>query len=30
MGQLDQRLTEILQAESKSFALKEQIENTLT
>ena len=30
MGQLDQRLTEILQAESKLFALKEQIENTLT
>jgi len=30
MGQLDQRLTEILQAESKLFALKERIENTLT
>jgi len=30
MGQLDHRLTEILQAESKLFALKEQIENTLT
>jgi len=30
MGQLDQRLTEILQAESKLFALRERIENTLT
>jgi hypothetical protein len=30
MGQLVQRLTEILQAESKLFALKERIENTLT
>jgi hypothetical protein len=29
MGQLDQRLTEILQAESKLFALKERIDNTL-
>ncbi|HLD46765.1 MAG TPA: dynamin family protein [Desulfobaccales bacterium] len=30
MGQLDQSLTEILQAEAKLFALKERIENTLT
>ena len=30
MGQLEQRLTEILQAESHLLALKEQIENTLT
>jgi len=30
MGQLDQRLTEILGAEAKLFALKERIENTLT
>ena len=30
MGQLDQRLTEILQAESKLFALRERIANTLT
>ena len=29
MGQLDQRLTEILQAESQLLALKEQIEKTL-
>ena len=29
MGQLDQRLTEILQAQSQLSALKEQIENTL-
>jgi len=30
MGQLDQSMTEILQAESHLLALKEQIENTLT
>jgi small GTP-binding protein len=30
MGQLDQRLTKILQAEAKLFGLKEQIDNTLT
>ena len=30
MGLLDQRLTEILQAESKLFALKERIDHTLT
>ncbi len=30
MGQLDQSLTEILLAESKLFAFKERINNTLT
>ena len=30
MGQLDQSLTEILQAESHLLALKERIDNTLT